>query len=1003
MPTRPEPDQGRSSERSLIGNLTIELLGPFRVLIGGRQETIPAGRQRALLAVLAVSPGEFVSIERIAQAVWGEQRPADTKASVHTLVTRLRGRIGADKIDTTPSGYRLAVQPESVDVATFLALTGGEGDMSRAGLGLWRGEPFAGVDSAYLHEVVGSMLTETHLRTVERSVDDDLDTGRTPDLAGELPELAARHPFRESLWQRLIVMLDRSGRPAEALQRYDEIRSRIAEELGTDPGPELRQVHAKLLAADSPSGAPARQVPRQLPLDDPRFTGRTTELADLDRLAERTTDAGHVVLAVLHGIGGVGKTTLAVHWAHHARERFPDGDVYINLRGYGASTPVGPAVALERLLRAAGVPGDQVPTEPEERSALWRTTLADRRMLVVLDNARDAAQVRPLLPGSGSMVIVTSRSRLSGLAAREAAVQLHLDQLSPTDSNALLNRAMTQAVAAEDTALAELAELCGHLPLALVLAAVRVASEPQRGLAGVAADLRDERHRLAVFETEDDAAMTVRAVFASSYQALPDDAARMFRLLGLHPGLRISPEAASALADVPTPVGRRLLERLASTHLVEPHDSQYGMHDLLRSYAAETCEQIDPAADRESAIDRLLDHYLSTVSQAMNAVAPDTQHHRPKLTPRRVAAEFDEADAALAWLDQERLSLLAVAQLAEKIGRDEYLVKLARTVHRYLNLRSHYTDALTLITRARNAASRIGDVPSHAVLMTYLGTANEQLGRDEDAAQLFRDALEEARAQGDKLTLGLACNALGRRQFLRGEYADAVDLLEETLSLAAETGDRVVEAHALNNLGGVFFRQGNYHQAEAYCRRTLQLRREIGDRAGEVDALNNLGFVCTRLERSDEALDIFRESLLAAQSAGYRNGEASALHYVGAIHLRVGAHGDAMEALQASLKIARETGARSTQMAVLNALGETHLAADDPFAAIATHREVLGIGLDRFESARALAGQAAASLCLGDISTALQLWREALRGYEELGVPEADVVRARLAELDPPS
>ncbi|WP_052590045.1 AfsR/SARP family transcriptional regulator [Luteipulveratus mongoliensis] len=889
--------------------LTIELLGSFRVLLDGHQETIPAGRQRALLAVLAVSPGEFVSIERIAQAVWGEQRPASTKASVHTLVTRLRSRIGADRIDTTPSGYRLAVAPESVDIARFLALNSADSDAFQEALELWQGDPFAGVDSAYLHEVVGSTLTETYLQAVERSVDDHLSAGRTPDLAGQLPALAAAHPFRESLWQRLILMLDRSGRPAEALQRYDEIRSRIAEELGTDPGPELRRVHADLLAADRTSSSSTPSVPRQLPLDDPRFTGRTTELAELDQLADRTTDAGHVVLAVVHGIGGMGKTTLAVHWARQARERFPDGDIYINLRGFGSTAPVGPAVALERLLRAAGVPGDQVPTDAEERSALWRTTLADRRMLVILDNARDAAQIRPLLPGSGSMVIVTSRNRLSGLAALEAAVQLHLDQLSPDDSNALLNRAMTTADAStDDQALAELADLCGHLPLALVLAAVRVAIEPQRGLAGITADLRDERHRLAVFETDDDAAMTVRAVFASTYQALSDDAARMFRLLGLHPGLRISIEAASALADVPTPVGRRLLGRLASTHLVEPRDHQYGMHDLLRTYAAETCEQIDAKADREAAVDRLYNHYLATAATAMDAAVPHERRYRPSMDGAPGGLDFATADAAFEWLDSELQNLIAIARSADESGRPELVIRLALTLYRYVHMRDHLADGQTLHTLARAAAGRLSDRGTDAVLALHLGTFSELVGDEKDAVEHFRAAREGFAGTGDRWGEGLACYRLSWNMSLIGDYDNALELGERALSLGLAIEDEILQAYALNTLGGVLHLLGRDEEAEDYCRRALQLRRQMDDPAGEADTLSNLAMVCGHLGRLEEAKDLYRRALALTRTTGFRSGEATALLHLAELDRRAGAHRAAIEQTVLALAIYDELG-----------------------------------------------------------------------------------------------
>jgi tetratricopeptide (TPR) repeat protein len=735
-------------------------------------------------------------------------------------------------------------------------------------LALWRGSPFEGVPSTYLHEVEAPRLDERRLTCLEQRFDLDLSEDRAADVVGEMVDLTAEHPLRESLWARLIVALARAGRPAEALAQYETIRSRIVDELGVDPGAELQQLHADLLAGAIP-GAPRRStetppdsapVPRQLPADIGGFSGRTTVLDKLDELLipQSDTDSGPGVV-VVHGIGGVGKTTLAVHWAHRAVGAFPDGQLYLNLRGYGPTEPMTVASALDTLLRGLGVPSDQIPTDAEARTNLLRSMLADRRMLLLLDNAHDADQVRPLLPGAGaSCVIVTSRNQLRGLVAREGAQRIAVDLLDPPESISLLATVLEQReVEFGSESLAELASLCGHLPLALAIAAERASVAVETGPAEIVDEIREHQARLDVLELGDEST-DVRAVFAWSYQALDVDTARLFRLLGLHPAHDTSLPGASALAGTSPAKVRRLLDRLVDINLLQQRrGGRYELHDLLRVYAAELAQQIDPPADREAALSRYINWHILSASNARNTLGTvrplsGVRPEDPRITPLR----FESRREALAWLEAEYHTLdpLVRATAAHDQHRRTYQLVHAWRNHLLDDRRALY-ELLELLDLAGDAADRAADDTARAEVSNLRGRTHYELMRYEEAIRYFERAYSLFEEADDRIgmclvlcNLGMANNALGRLE-------DAASFYQRSLAVRIDPADDTQRPITLNNLGMTYIDMGRHEEAAETSRRAVVLAHQRDQHRSEASALDTLGQALHALGHVDEAIE----------------------------------------------------------------------------------------------------------------------------------------------------
>jgi tetratricopeptide (TPR) repeat protein len=783
----------------------------------------------------------------------------------------------------------------------------------------------------------------------------------------------------------------------------------IVEALGGD----TEEFHRLWLAASRPASTPAplvavatqaTPVPRDLPADVVGFTGRDKQLDELDELIDGS-DHGGVRIGALSGTAGVGKTALAVHWAHRVADRFPDGQLYLNLRGYGPERPVQTGAALESLLRELGVDGAAIPQDVALRAARYRTMLAGRRMLVLLDNAQSVEQVRDLLPGDpSSFVLVTSRDALPALVARHGATRVSLDLLSERDSVTLLRTLIGPRVETEPAAATALAARSACLPLALRVVAELALSRPSAPLAELVAEFDAEARRLDLLEAGDDAYTAVRTVFSWSMTQLPEEVTTAFALLGLHPGLDIDLAAAGALFDTDPRSARRLLDALVRAHLVEARDGRrFGMHDLLRAYAAELAGDL-PDDRQHDASRRMFDHYLKQAKDALGR--PDHD----------------------AWLSAERPNLIAIA-LAAADHSPSYTIGFATTLARYLDERAFYTDALVLDERALAAAQAAGDRAGEAAVLNILGGVYRRLGRYREALPLHERSQVIHRELGDHAGEGVALHGLGILSFRAGQYTSARTQLGQALETYRELGDRVGEGHVLqvlgvvelklgqhpaalehleqavqinceigertgegrarNNVGEVYLRLGRLADADEQYRAALGIAREQGNRAGEGVALTNLATVAQRSGRLDEALDGHAQALAVCREVGYRIGQADALRGVGVVYGLMGRGDEAVEHLQMAIAIGHEIGEADVETLALNDLGDALTAIGQRADAVLAHREALQLAEqtgDRYEQARAHARISTLSHS-ADAKAARRHAEQARAASSELGLP----------------
>jgi DNA-binding SARP family transcriptional activator len=1011
-----------------VTGMEFGLLGPLAIRHDEAVITVTPGKQRVVLATLLLKANRMVAVDELAEALWGSEIPASARATMQNYVMRLRkslGEAGHGRIATQPGGYLIAVEPGELDVSRCEALLGAAraamrdsswaaaADQARAALALWRGEPLADVESEVLALREVPRLAELRLQALETHIDAELHLGQHSEVIGELRQLTAADPLRERLHALLMLALYRDGRQGEALAAYQRARTVIVEELGTEPGPELRELHQRMLAADPalaapepawPAGAAVPSVPRELPGGTRHFTGRADELAALTGLLDQAGDEPPtVVISAIGGTAGVGKTALALQWAHQVADRFPDGQLYVNLRGYDPGQPVSAADALAGFLRALGVAGPDIPAEQSERAARYRSLLAGKRMLVVLDNAGDVEQVRPLLPGNpGCVVVVTSRDALAGLVAREGATRLDLDLFPLGDAVSLLRALVGIRVDADHGAAAALAGRCVRLPLALRVAAELAATRPEVSLAELSDELADHQRRLDVLEAGGDPRTAVRAVFSWSYRHLDADAARAFRLMGLHPATDCDPGAVAALTGTTARQAGRMLDVLARAHLAQlAAPGRYGMHDLLRAYAAEQAAAVDSPQARRLALTCLFDYYLAAAAAAMDALYPAEKHRRPQPPPPAGPVPPPATEAAREWLDAERSCLVSVTAYAASGGWPSHAIALAGILYRYLENGGHLPDAQAVFGAALRAARETGDVPAQADALKNLGLVDTWQGYYQQAAANLASALELYRQIGDLVGQARTLSNLGIASWRHGQLQQAAGQLRQSVELCRETGDRFGESRSLTNLGLVQMRRGEVEQAVGHERESLAICRELGDRHGEAIALVNLSEVLCRQRSYAEAEEHLGDAQAIFRELGDRRGQGYVLLNLGRSLGGRGRFQQAAGVYRQALILFREIGDRTTEAEALNELGDALSAAGLPGQARGQHHEALALARQtraRYVQARAHDGLARSFKATGEAGRADQHWRQALALYTDLGAPEADQVRAQLTE-----
>jgi DNA-binding SARP family transcriptional activator/tetratricopeptide (TPR) repeat protein len=914
----------------------IGLLGSLQVRVEGRAVAVPAARQRALLAVLAVRAGETVATDELAETIWDGMPPGRAADTVRNYVKRLRFRLGSAgcQIVTGRPGYRLEAAEDELDLRVFTRLCREGGAAVRAGdwavafgglgqaLGLWRGVPFVDAGCERLAREQAPVLSELWLQAAEWRAEAGLALGRHAELAGELAGWCAAEPLRERFAVLRMLALYRGGRQADALAVFQQARRMLVDELGVEPGEELRRLHQQVLARDpalavsaerdaaaAPGGLDAaRVVPRQLPAAVARFAGRSGELGVLADLAAQAASgaSGTVVVSAIGGMAGVGKTALAVFFAHRAAGLFPDGQLYADLRGFGPSgDPVHPVRVVRDFLGALGVAPQAVPADLDARAGLYRSVLAGKRVLVVLDNARDAAQVRPLLPGSaGCLVVVTSRSQLGGLAAVEGARLLPLGLLTEQEARELLaGRLGAGRVGAEPAAVTELIRLCARLPLALAVTAARAAARPEHPLAALAAELRAAGGPLDVLDAGEPAA-SVRAVFSWSYRQLSPAAARLFRLLGSHPGPDISVPAAATLAGAEPAQARCLLAELGRAHLIAVHaPGRYALHDLLRAYAAEQAHAVDGDAARRAAVGRLLGHYLHTAYAAAVLVNPSRTSlcidaPEPGATSERLADQRQ----ALAWFEAEHHVLLAAATMAAETGFDRHACQLPLVMAGYLDASGHWNELAAAARSALDAAARLGDAGGQAAAHRVLAGAHAQLARYDLARAHLADSLGLYRRLGDRAGQAAVHLTVAWVSDLQERYAETLGHCERALGLFQAVGDQVEQARALASIGWCHAHLGRHQEARDFCDRALALLRERGHRR-EAGIWDTLGYAEHQAGDHAAAVACYQRALGLFRDFGDRYCQATVLTHLGDTRHAAGQHELAREAWQEAVAI----------------------------------------------------------------------------------------------------
>jgi DNA-binding SARP family transcriptional activator len=905
----------------LAATMDFQVLGPLEAVANGVRVDLGRRQERRLLGLLLLETGRLVTADRLVALLWDDTVPSNARGALHTHAARLRSRLASYgiRLESRSGAYRLDLAQEAVDAFRFTRLTAQasalEEPAERAAklgeaLSLWRGVLLADVLTDAVRDRLGSHLDSLRMQAIEQKAMADLTTGRHGQVVMEVSVVLQQHPAREHLASLLMLALYRCGRQAEALEVYRRTRQHLVDMVGIEPAPELQRLHEQILRNQVPpagTGALSKTdleaIPRQLPLNVRGFTGRSNEIEQLDAMLAGTGHAGTANVVIVSGMGGVGKTSLAVYWAHRVQEHFPDGQLYLDLRGFDPSgAPVPPADALRRLLDAFGLPAARIPTTADAQAGLYRTLLANRRALILLDNARDADQVRPLLPGnSGCGVVITSRDQLAGLVAAEGAILLPVAPLPAGDARGLLAaRLQTRRLEAEPHAVAEIIESCAHLPLALTIVAAQAAARPHASLEQIAAALRHTGRPLDAFDVGD-ATTDVRRVFSWSYRSLSAAGARMFGLLALHPGPDAALAAIASLAGQSPDLVEEQLTELIRHHLIVRNGGRYGFHDLVRAYALEVVES---SPERDAAIRRVLSHYLhSAQSAAMRCYPTRDPLPLPDVAAGVTVALIQGKEHALAWFSAEYQAILAAIRFSAGHGFGEFTPRLSWTLESFFDSRGLWRDWLEIDTIALDAAHRVKDTLGQAIAHRSLARVTSRLASYGEAEQhclqaelLFAQLDDPAGLAHTHVSHGFVTERLGRLD-------ETLAHTEKALALFRAAGHIVGEGRALNNLGWHHALRGQYDLALGYCHEAVMLQGKTGNRTSEANAWDSLGYIHLQRGAFGDAIGCYERALSLHREDGNRVEEAETWESISEIHIANGSTGSAVVALQSAMAI----------------------------------------------------------------------------------------------------
>ncbi|MDG4821814.1 BTAD domain-containing putative transcriptional regulator [Asanoa sp. WMMD1127] len=896
------------------------VLGPVRAWRDGVEIQLGPPQVRSLLAVLLVQAGRPVGLDAIVDLLWGQEPPSTAVNALHGHVGTLRRllepglapRRQGRWLVRSAGGYQFSGDEHSLDLLRFRGLAqtarddlvGGDdvGAVRRfaEALDLVQGRCAANLPASVRADPVFVGVDRACADVAREAADCALRAGRSEAVVTAVRMAADRDPLDESLQARLMLLLAATGRQAEALSVYERARALLADELGIDPGAELRAAHTTLVraAATAPtSTTDVRRIPptnaivrpAQLPTDLATFTGRRDALR---RVLDLTPSGARAqIVSAISGMAGVGKTTTAVHWAHRVADRYPDGQLYVNLRGFDPGGSVmRPDEALRHFLDAFGVAPERVPRTVDGQAALYRSLLAERRVLILLDNARDAEQVRPLLPGSpGCLVIVTSRDDLAGLVATHDAHPMSLDVLSEADSYELLvQRLGRHQVDAEPDATAEIIRRSGCLPLALAVLAARAALRPSLSLGDVLRDLTADDDALDTF-AHTDIAVDVRTVFSWSYHALTVAGARLFRLLGHARTGDVTVPAAASLAAVSERQVRSLLAELVRTSLVnQTGPGRYAMHDLLTAYASELAADTDTDDDRRAALRRLFDHYLHTAMANSRQVNPRPGIDVEPPVPGAIVGGERDREHALAWFTRERPALLAAVTRSAATLFPGHTWRLAWAMGPHLHWRGHWADWVMTQEAALAALEDTDETLGKAHVNSQLGLAYTEFGRYDDARARLQEAIGHFASLHHHTGLAEAYRRLAGISYKEERYDQALAALSTAFEQCVAGADRLSQGHVLNSIAWVQILRGEHQQALESAEQALPLIVEYGNLQGEAATRDTLGHALHHLGRYQEAADSYRAAIRVRQITGDRVYEANTLHRLGDNHAVAG-------------------------------------------------------------------------------------------------------------------